>query len=288
MAVLQDGDFELDGYVFSGSREQPLYVQGVGLSFSGDRTQDQLNPFGENAQQGRDFRVPPLWSFGLRVGHGEAGAALANLAALTRAWNKVATVPGAESVLRYAIAGRTRLVYGRARELFPDFSQVFDLGRVVATAKFQTKDTWYYDDEVIAVQLRLGQTFTGGVTLPSRWPLSLSAAAKRAGILTVGGDAPAPVDVVFKGPVRNPVAASTGWQIGLNATLAYDQSVTINTMQGTVLRNDGASMAGALTRRTYLPEARLRPGNREITFTGIDPTGTATCMVAHRPTFYSF
>ena len=288
MAVLQDGDFELDGYLFSGSRAQPLYVQGVGLSFSGDRTQDVLNPFGEDVQQGRDFRVPPLWSFGLRVGHGEAGAALANLAALTRAWNKVAAVPGAESVLRYAIAGRTRLVYGRARELFPDFSQVFDLGRVVATAKFQTKDTWHYADEMQSLTVGLIPVNSGGLKAPLRAPLRASPGGSRQGLVSISGDAPAPVEVVFKGPVLNPVASSTGWQIGLNASLAYDQSVTINARTGTVLRNDGVSLAGALTRRTYLPEARLRPGSREIVFAGTDPSGLSSCTIRWRNTFYSF
>lgn len=288
MAVLQDGDFELDGYMFSGSRRRPLYVQGFGVSSSGDRTQDVLNPFGEDAQQGRDFRVPPLWTFGLRVGHGGAAATLANLAALTQAWNKKAAVPGAESVLRYAIAGRTRLVYGRARELFPDFSQAFDLGRVVASAKFQTKDTWFYDDEVQSLTVGLIPVNAGGLKAPLRAPLTASPGSSRQGLVAVGGDAPAPLEVVFKGPILNPVASSTGWQVGLNATLAYDQTVTINTRTGTALRNDGVSLAGALTRRTYLPEARLRPGSREIVFAGTDASGLSSCTVRWRNTFYSF
>lgn len=288
MAVLQDGDFELDGYVFSGSRDLPLYVQGVGLSFSGDRTQDVLNPFGEDALQGRDFRTPPLWTFGLRVGHGGAEATLASLAALTRAWNKTAPIPGAESVLRYAIAGRTRLVYGRARELFPDLAQAFDLGRVVASAKFQTKDTWYYADEVQSLTVGLVPVNSGGLRAPLRAPLTASPGSSRQGLVTIGGDAPAPVGVTFKGPISNPLVSSSGWQIGLNTTLAYDQSVTIDARTGSALRNDGVSLAGALTRRTYLPEARLQPGSREIIFAGTDATGLSSCTVRWRNTFYSF
>lgn len=288
MAVLQDGDFELDGYLFSGSRRRPLFVQGVGLSYSGDRSQDVLNPFGEDVQQGRDFRVPPLWTFGLRVGHGGASATLANLAALTAAWNKVAAVPGAESVLRYAIDGRTRRVYGRARELFPDLSQVFDLGRVVASAKFQPKDTWYYADEVQSLTVGLIPVNAGGLTAPLIAPLTASPGSSRQGLVTIGGDAPAPVEVEFKGPILNPVASSTGWRIGLNATLAYDQTVTVNARTGTVLRNDGVSLSGALTRGTYLPEARLQPGSREIVFAGTDATGLSSCTVRWRNTFYSF
>lgn len=288
MAVLQDGDFELDGYLFSGSRRRPLYVQGVELAAAKGREQDVFNPIGEDLLFGRDYRTAPQWGFKLRVGHGGAEATLANLAALTRAWNAKAPVPGAESVMRYAAAGRTRLVYGRARELSPEIGQVFDLGRVVADAKFQPRDPWYYDDEVQSVTVGLVPVSSGGLLSPLVSPLTTIAGAQRQGLITVGGDAPAPVEVVFKGPITNPRAESSGWQVGLNATLAYDHTVTVNTRTGTVTRNDGASLGGTLTRRTYLPQARLQPGAREIIFSGTDQTGTATCTVRWRNTFYSF
>lgn len=288
MAVLQDGDFELDGYLFSGSHRQPLYVQGFNIEAARSRVQDVLNPMAPEVLQGRDQRTPPLWKFGFRVGHGGAAATLANLAGLTAAWNKLSAVPGAESVLRYAIAGRTRRVYGRAREMFPDYSMVYDLGRVVSTGDFQPRDVWFYDDVQQAVTVTLVPGSTGGLKAPLRAPLTTAAGSQRQGQVTVGGEAPAPVELVFKGPVTNPVASSTGWQVGLNTTIAYDQTVTVNTRTGTVLRNDGASLAGAMTRRTYLPEARLRPGSREIIFAGTDATGTATCTIQWRNTFQSF
>lgn len=288
MAVLQDGDFELDGYLFSGSRRRPLFVQGVEVETAKDRAQDVLNPLGDDLLQGRDHRVPPLWRFALRVGHGGAKATLANLAAVTRAWRKLDAVPGAESVLRYAVDGRTRLVYGRARDLQPTIGQVYDIGRVVASAAFQTKDVWHYADELNTLTVGLVPVSSGGLVAPLISPLTTVAGAQRQGLVTVGGDAPAPVELVFKGPIVNPKASSTGWEVGLNATLAYDQTVTVNTRTGTVLRNDGASLAGALTRRTYLPDARLRPGDRELIFSGTDQTGTASCTMRWRNTFISF
>lgn len=287
MAVLQDGDFELGGYLFSGSRRRPLYVQGFNIEPGRSRIQDVLNPMAPELLQGRDVRTPPLWRFGFRVGHGGAAATLADLAKLTAAWNALSAVPGAESVLRYAVAGRTRLVYGRAREMFPDYSQVYDLGRVVSTGDFQTRDVWFYDDALQSVAVGLVPSSTGGLKSPLRAPLSTAAGSQRQGSVVVGGDAPAPVELVFKGPVTNPVASSTGWQVGLDTTIAYDQTVTVNTRTGTVLRNDGASLAGVLTRRTYLPEARMRPGARELIFAGTDPTGTATCTMRWRNTYQS-
>jgi len=288
MAVLQDGDFELDGYLFSGSREQPLYVMGFNIDPGRSRNQDVPNPMAPELLQGRDVRTPPLWRFGFRVGHGGAAATLASLAGLTRAWNALAAVPGAESVLRYAIAGRTRLVYGRAREMFPDYSQVYNLGRVVGSGDFQPRDVWFYDDAMQSLTVGLVPDTTGGLIAPLRSPLSTAAGSQRQGVVSVGGDSPAPMELVFKGPVTNPVASSTGWQVGLTATIAYDQTVTVNTRTGTVLRNDGASLAGALTRRTYLPEARLRPGARELIFAGTDPTGTASCTMRWRNTYQSY
>ncbi|MER2142198.1 MAG: hypothetical protein ABS888_00275 [Eubacteriales bacterium] len=287
MAVLQDGDFELDGYLFSGSRRRPLYVLGFGIEPQRTRVQDVLNPMAPEVLQGRDQRTPPLWKFGFRVGHGGAAATLAALAELTAAWNKLPAVPGAESVLRYAVAGRTRLVYGRAREMFPDYSMVYDMGRVVSSGDFQPRDVWFYDDVPRSVTVSLVPASTGGLIAPLRSPLSTAAGSQRQGQVTVGGDAPAPVELVFKGPVTNPAAASTGWEVGLNATIAYDQTVTVNTRTGTVLRNDGASLSGVLTRRTYLPAARLQPGARELTFSGTDPTGTATCTMRWRDTYQS-
>lgn len=287
MAVLQDGDFELDGYLFSGSRRQPLYVLGFNIEPARTRVQDTLNPMSPEFLQGRDQRTPPLWKFGFRVGHGGAAATLANLAGLTAAWNALTAVPGAESVLRYAVAGRIRRVYGRAREMAPDYSMLYDLGRVVSTGDFQPRDVWFYDDIEQAVTVTLVPGSTGGLKAPLRSPLTTSAGSQRQGMVTVGGDAPAPVELLFKGPIINPVASSTGWEVGLNTTIAYDQAVTVDTRTGTVTRNDGANLSGVLTRRTYLPGARLRPGARELIFAGTDPTGTATCTMRWRNTFQS-
>lgn len=287
MAVLQDGDFELDGYLFSGSRRRPLYVMGFSIEPGRSRTQDIANPMAPELLQGRDVRTPPLWRFGFRVGHGGAAATLSGLAKLTAAWNALSAVPGAESVLRYAVAGRTRLVYGRAREMFPDYSQVYDLGRVVASGDFQTKDVWFYDDTLRQMTVGLIPVSSGGLVSPLVSPLTTVAGSQRQGLVTIGGDAPAPVEIEFKGPISNPRVSSTGWEVGLTGSVAYDQTVTVNTRTGEVTRNDGANLSGRLTRRTYLPGARLRPGSREIVFSGTDATGTATCTVRWRDTYQS-
>lgn len=288
MAVLQDGDFELDGYLFSGSRRRPLYVQGMELGGSRGRVQDTYNPIGTDILFGRDYKTPSVWGFRFRVGHGGAETTLSSLAGLTRAWDELDTTPGAESVLRYAVAGRTRLVYGRARDLTPAVEQVFSLGRVVAEGGFQPRDVWFYDDLLQSVSVTLVPPSTGGLLTPLISPLSTVEGSQRQGLITVGGDAPAPVEVIFRGPVSRPKVKSSGWEIELDTTIPYGMSVTVNARTGTVLRSDGASLGGALTRKSFLPDARLKPGAREIQFSGTDITGTATCTVRWRNTFRSF
>lgn len=288
MAVLKDGDFELDGYLFSGSRRQALFVQAVQVVPGKKRVHDVLNPVGDDILFGRDRRTAPEWRWAIRVGHGDPGVTLAALGRLASAWDSLPTDPGRESVLRYAVAGRTRRVYGRARELEPEVTQVYDLGRVVSNASFQARDPWYYDDVAQAVTVGLVPVSSGGLQSPLRSPLTTVAGAQRQGLITVGGNAPAPVEITFRGPISNPVVSSTGWSVGLTGSLAYDQSVTINTRTGEVTRNDGANLAGRLTRRTYLPDARLKPGAREIVFGGTDATGTATCTVQWRDTYRSY
>lgn len=289
MNQLLDGDFELDGFLLSGSNPDGLGIKGVQRSASSDRVQDEYNPAGDNLQMGRDFRSPPKWVFSLVVGHGPQEEVMRQLSQVARAWNHAPRGPGEESVLRYRAGGQLRRMYGRARNFQPEPDLLFSLGRVVAKAEFHPRESVQYGDAPIGVTVGLIPSSSGGLVSPLISPLTTTApSTPRQGVLTVEGDAPAPVEVTFRGPVINPSASSTGWEIALNATLAYDQRVTVDTRLGTVLRNDGVSLAGSLSRRTYLPDALLQPGNREIIYRGTDATGTSTCTVAYRPAFYGF
>lgn len=288
MNQLRDGEFELDGFRLSGSDPDGLAIRAVQRSASDDRTQDRYNPRGDSVFLGRDFRSPPKWVFGLHVGHGPQDEVLRQLSSVARVWHNAPRGPGEESVLRYRVGGETRRIYGRARNFHPDPVDFFSLGRLLATAEFHAREVVQYSDTENTVTVGLIPVSSGGIVSPLRSPMTTVAGAQRQGLVTVGGDVPAPVEVTFKGPVNNPVASSTGWQIGLSTSIAYDQSVTVNSRTGTVTRSDGANLAGALTRRTYLPEARLRPGARELVFSGTDQTGTATCTLRWRDTFYGF
>lgn len=288
MATLTHGDYELNGFMFSGKPSSALYVVRQGLGVVTTRDQDTDNPVGDGRIFGRDLESGPTWAFDFRKGPGTVGAALEELAKVTGAWRSAPRGPGQESVLRYAVGDRTRRVYGRPRRLTPDPNLLHSLGYLAATGEFVTADGYQYADEATSVSLSLIPGNAGGLVSPLVSPLTTVAGGQRQGLVWVEGDAPAPMEIIFRGPLTNPMVSSTGWSVRLNASLAHDQSVTLDTRKGTVRRNDGANLAGALSRSSYLPEARLQPGAREIIFTGNDATGTGSCSVSWRPAFYSY
>jgi len=286
MATLQEGDFELDGFLLSGSRRSPLYVMALARGNTRDRSQDQENPIGDTILLGRDFRTPAGWAFSLRLGHGDVTVARENLEAVARAWDEAPRGPGETSILRYRLDGEVRRMYGRARNFNPDPSLLWAFGRVLASAEFHASDRLHYTDAAQSLTLQLLKPSAGGFRFPLRFPALSSPSANRQGIITVEGSAPTPPTIRIYGPVLNPRVSSTGWAVGLTTTLAHDQNVLVDTRLGTVRRSDGANLSGSLTRESYLPEARLRPGAQEIIFSGTDPTGTARCAVSWRPAYY--
>lgn len=288
-ATLQEGDFDLDGYVLSGDKSRPVYVVGIDPGVADTRDQDRLAPHSDQRYFGQDQQSGPTWELELRTGGNvSAREALSSLGDVTRAWRGAPRGPGEESVLRYRAGGRVRRVYGRPRAFTPDLNLLYSLGYVRAGARFVTADTLHYDDSSSSVTVSLIPGNAGGLRSPLISPLTTVAGGKRQGIVQVSGDAPAPLEVTFRGPITNPGVSSRGWSIGLTGTLAYDQSVTVDTRLGTVKRNDGADLGGWLTRSTFLPEARLLPGAQEVIFTGTDSTGTATATVTWRNANYGF
>lgn len=289
VATLRDGDFDLNGYVIGGDSSYPVYLAGVDTGVVETVHQDTDLPFSDQRAFGRDQQRGPTWTFELRFGRNvSAAAALDALGGVTKAWRSPSSEPGTESVLRYRAGGRLRRVYGRPRNFTQNPNLLFSHGYLVGAGQFVTASPVHYDDTRQQLRLSLVPGSAGGLVSPLISPLTTVAGGQRQGLVTVEGDAPAPMEVTFRGPISNPKVSSTGWEVGLNTTLAHDQTVTVDTRRGTVLRNDGASLGGALTRRSYLPQARLQPGAREIIFSGTDATGTASATIAWHPTFYGF
>lgn len=283
-----DSWFDLDGYQFGKGKD--VFVQSLDPGEADWTTQDAENAVADGQRFGRDFLRGPEWTFGCGVDATDAESALTVLREFAKAWRNRAhrQTPGTFSTLRYNVAGRTRRVYGRPRSLTYPPDQTMWQGYIPVTAKFQTVDPLHYADAQQSQSVTLVSTSTGGWVWPAVFPISTIGGGQRQGIIAeTGTDVEAPVIVTFNGPIDNPWVECQDWRIELTSTLAYDQSVVIDTRPwvNTVLRNDGASLAGDLTRKSNLRDARLSAGGAELIFGGNDTTRTATCKVTWRPAF---
>jgi hypothetical protein len=155
--------------------------------------------------------------------------------------------------------------------------------RLVYAGSPAAADVVYLDDTAFIENI-------GGIAPPVTPPVVLGGTSDTANAAAVpgGGQAGArqawPV-ITFTGPVTNPQLAypATGQYMRLQTTLPAGVTATIDTRpwQRTILRSDGASIAGTL-RGNPLRDMALQPGTTPVRFSGQDATGTARCTVAWR------
>lgn len=289
---MQNGDFELAGYLIG--RDQPVFVSEFNTGPEGDRDQDFDDPLGDTRIFGRDRTSPATWTFEFSVaqaaGQPAAAGVLESLENLKKVWRTAvdARDPGDFTTLRYMIGGRIRRVYGRPRGFVPDPSRNIEDGHVVANASFARLETLTYQDAQEVMELTLRTPPSGEVTLPAVWPLISKVTAARQGVVTVGGSAPTVIDdITFYGPVDNPMIENANWRVAWSGSIPYDGFVRIDPRRRTVLNHQGASVAGALSRRTRMRELTLDPGGQDFTFTGLDNTANARAVVRWRPAYYA-
>lgn len=290
---MENGDFELGGYLIGAG--QPVIVTSFQINPGEVVQQDQINPFASRRMFGRDTQNPPTWEFDFHIANPDGVAAdvgvLGALEALTTAWAGTvdAETPGATTFLRYKIGGRVRGVYGRPRNFTPNPSVNIQDGSLTAAAQFALSDAYTYSDELFETELQLRPPPNGAVTLPAVWPLLSEISSTRQGIFTVGGTSPTyPEDITFYGPVVNPSLETLAWKVGWQGTVPYDGWVRINPRETTVLTNTGASVSGGLTRSTFLPDLKFKPGAQDLKFSGVDNTGSSRAVVRWRSAFNSF
>lgn len=281
--------FEFEGFRFGGN-DGDVFVTAFDPGSGEVRTQDVEAPGRAALLVGRDIPSPPAWTFELVTNVTDADGALDLVSEMNRLWRLPAwRRPGVVGELRYTVGSRSRLVVGRPRRFtLPDGGVFTQQGRAEFMCDFQLTDPRSFGSTQTSVSLTLVPESTGGLIAPLVTPLTTTVSGgTRSGFVTNTGDAPAPVTVTFHGPVTNPTVAGPGWEIGLSGSLAYDVEITVDTLAGTVTRQDGAQVGGRLTRGTRLKQAAIAPGESEITFTGADATGTSTATVSWRSAHWS-
>lgn len=278
--------FRLGGVEFGGQFGN-IIVEDFDPGAASLRRNDVERPLRDGSIPGRTLLGDRTWAFNMATNRKNLTEALETAAALEAEWvsEEVRLNPTVKVPLSYNLDNRWRRVYGRPdRFAGPRGDVRAKRGVGIIIADFTVMDPLYYDDEETSVRLTIVPPSIGGLTAPLTAPLTgTGSGVPRAGFVNNTGNAPTPLKVTFNGPVTNPwVRSADGWEISLTSTLAYDVSVTVDPLEGTVLRNDGAPVAGMLSRATRLSRSRLPAGQSELTFGGIDPTGTATADLAWR------
>ncbi|GAA1361354.1 hypothetical protein [Brevibacterium luteolum] len=280
------GTFALAGYEFGdGHQVYPSAVTRGGIEW---RTQDVENPLADGIFFGRDLRTPKPWVLTITVA-GDTPAHAAKLAAeFAAAWEHARRQwkPAQEVTLDFTQHGNHYRLYGRPRTLDMDDNDAWVLETLTdIKAAFQPSHIGLYAGHPNTVTVGLRAAAAGGLIFPVVFPWSTRTGAKRSGIVeTPGGLIPTDaVTITITGPVNKPTVTGPGWQIGLNTALAHDHVVTIDARARTVLRNDGVSLAGKLTRTSRLDEITMPTTHCEITYAGTDPAGISTATVQWHP-----
>lgn len=297
MSVLEDGQYEVDGFVFgAGTPYVVTLFDDDGLTV---RPSEVDNEYDDGVRFGVDLFDSLVCTLEAVV---ETAGGVPSWDAV-RAWRKawrgdtVRRTPGAVTTLRRKVPGMdTRKVYGRPRKFTPVMSRRSGVGLVPVVADFKAADDRWYADEATVEVLSILPASTGGiVTAPGGGivsPITTAAATERPGIVTNVGDVDAWPVVTFRaGPgaaLLNPsleyvVDGATVWRVEFDASLAAGRTVTVDTRPWvrTVLRDDGAAWGKKRTRAsTPLREVVVPPGQGTVLFRGTDTSGTAQAEVS--------
>lgn len=283
--------FQLGAAEFTGDTlDAPLMVKAFEPGGPSVDTSDSPRSNRSGVMLGRDFLREATWAFSISARGGGIQEVLEANAVLAREWlSKSRSLPGVTVPLKYHTAGRWRRVYGRPSRYqgpTPDFIAEGGIGFV--ECDFRVTDLRHYSEDAQSVTLTIVPATTGGLMAPLVAPLStVRSSAPRAGQVTNQGDAPSPLSVTFYGPVTDPwVRTTSGMEVALVGSLAYDETVVVDAQAGTVTR--GATLVnGMTTRKTRLSSTEVPPGPTDFTFGGIDPTGTAKAKLSWRDAFVS-
>lgn len=280
---LRHGEFAINGFRFGcGHVIDVSTLQATSVRW---RVQDQPNPVGDNILMGRDFGDPQPIKLGILVKGSDPESAQQGVDAFTNAWATARNRgPGQESVLEIGVRGSTLRAYGRPRDLDIDDTPLFTQSRGTGQATFERSNMLFYGDGRAdgggSVVLPITPPQAAGMTFPIVFPWATLEGGQRRGIVENTGIRPTnDVVITIKGPIDHPVVRGAGWTLDLDTSLKYDQSVVINARARTVRRNDGASLAGALTRGSRLGNVVVPPGDSEFFFSGVDVTGSATATI---------
>jgi hypothetical protein len=118
-------------------------------------------------------------------------------------------------------------------------------------------------------------------------PLVARGYTSRANTFVVAGEVPTWPVITIRGQVLNPAVDVAGvFQFAASTSLAYDETLTIDTRPGvrSILRN-GDRIAALTRASSLLTSAALAPGAHTLTLSGSASTGTPSATIAWRAAY---
>lgn len=298
-----------------GGDDQFCSVRFDGIGSAELRTSERDMPSEDGVTFGYEYLGKRQWTISGAIKSGtmsnvpgDSSGAWDSLSQLMRAWDHNRARLSARDVLPlyFKRPGRDMmLVYGRPERIDPDVTQSY-AGFVTYQAAFRQSDPKFYSNEVQTMSLTTAQAPSGGVLLTDmpgdslgtmtnalKVPLTTVGTVDRAGAMVQGGDVPSsPVIEITVPPgatVTNPTVVllnadtSIRWSMTLATTVQSNQTVTIDPRlwARSVVRNDGASLAGAY-RGPRLAELVVPPGPAEFIYRGSGTGSSSTCTIQLR------
>lgn len=293
IADLAELQCELDGYAFGGGpQHSSLLVQDIRYVPGDIRTNDVAAPRADGVRYGRDYLGGQTIEIDITDLQDPGVPQLDAYAQFRKNWraSKVRAQPGEMCILRMGRAGRTRRVYGRPRTLLTTLGHE-SAGHTILTASFSCTDDLFYGDSEHSNTVDIIPPEAGGLIFPFTFPWSSVGISYSPGIIHVGGDEPAYMCFMIRGPIVRPVIEVVGhWAVGLNLSLRQGEWVGIDPRPWSrgVRTSSGANLGGALVPGSpRLSDLRLDPATYEVVLRGQDITGTASMTAAWRETYTS-
>jgi len=289
MATLTEKQFELDGVVFGLNADVEVTNWDPGTPAT--RAGDVENPTGDGVRFGRDFKGSATWNFSMFVNGENEDDGWEKLAALAEAWDGdwVREEPDRVVALRYRVAGKNRVVFGRPRAWTAVVNNASMSGRIDVEAQFVLVDHRIYGDEMHTQIVRLVAPLEedAGLIPPFDVPfVSEAGSAEVEDGLTIGGRIATPIILTFLDPIDQPAVRIGDWTAALEEPVQEGLPVTIDARPW--VRSATTSAGGGVRvspRVTRISKMWLKPGHYPIVFTGNDPSGSASVLVSWREAF---
>lgn len=282
MAVeLEEKQYELDERIVFGL-DCPVFVteDGFGIGDPAVTTQDIRLPARDGERMGKDYVGGVTYALKMSTSAETEAGGWEAVSRLADVWNDPAIrgESGRVVPLRWRIAKKERVVYGRPRRFTPAPNNLSLYGRIDVIADFRAVHDCFFDAQQQSVDVPVQQPLTpgAGVVVPLIVPFTSDAgASERESTLHVGGARPTPAIVDFHGPLAaGATVRVAGFTVQLPDAVPLRDTVTVDARPWIAAATNSSGGGVKLSPRiTRISRMMLPPGQHEVILTAADPTG---------------